>query len=464
MVADRLRSHAVGDLPEVVAGVQIDGGDGAVRRLEDGQTARAADAAGADAHPVHVGVRVDIDPRDQARCAAAPRRRDVEDAGLGVHGRAAGDVGSAVGAGAVDGGLGTVGRALDGGGIEERAQAEVLHDVERHRAQFGGEVDQVVLGDPLHLVGGGAGDVGLGRRQLLAGHVGLRDGALLDRPHGFAGLAVQDVGPALLGGLHDGRDVLPVHGDVHQVGCGGVVVVPDVVVHGLEVPPALPGLHVDGEDGGGEEVVARVESAEVVDRRRVGDHIDESQIRVGGERRPCGHVAGPLPGVVLPGVVAEFALLGDHVEGPEVLSGCRVVREHVPGHVLLHRLVVPLLMRVADHDHAVDHDRGRRVGDVADFRGQAVLGVVVPGAEVVEEVDGSVLAEGVDRPAGVGVERVQEEAGGDQVDHSASVHVRVGDALPVVLPHRVLPPLGVRLAVGPQRLAGGGIDGHRGPA
>ena len=58
---------------------------------------------------------------------------------------------------------------------------------------------------------------------------------------------------------------------------------------------------------------------------------------------------------------------------------------------------------------------------------------------------------------------MEEEAGGDDVDAPLAVHLRVGDTLPVVLAHRVRPPLGVRLAEGPERLAGRGVHRHDGP-
>ena len=250
VVADVVRSVAVGDLPDVVARVEVDRGDRAVGGLGDGQASRAADAARAHADPLDVGVGVDIDAGDQPGRAAAAGRRDVEDTRRRVDRRAARNVGSAVGARAVD--RGAAGTVLTRGRVEERTHAEVADDLERLGAEFGGEIDQVFLADALHLVGRGAGDVGLRGRQLLAGHVGLRHGALLDRPHGLPGLAVQDVRPALLGGLHDRLDGAPVHVDVDQVGRGRVVVVPDVVMHGLEVPAALAGLDVEGEDAGRE--------------------------------------------------------------------------------------------------------------------------------------------------------------------------------------------------------------------
>ena len=195
-----------------------------------------------------------------------------------------GDVGPAVGARTVD--RGTV--VADRWRVEKRTQPVLLDDLQRLGAQLGCEVDQVVLGDALHLEGGGTGHEWLGGGQLLAGHVGLRHVPLLDRPHGLAGLAVEHVRPPLLGHLHQRLDVASVHRDVDQVGCGGVVVVPDVVVHGLEVPAALAGPHVEGQDARREEVVARVETAVVVDGGAGRSQHRRGPVR--GRRR-----AGPTP-------------------------------------------------------------------------------------------------------------------------------------------------------------------------
>ena len=64
------------------------------------------------------------------------------------------------------------------------------------------------------------------------------------------------------------------------------------------------------------------------------------------------------------------------------------------------------------------------------------------------------------RPAGLRVEGVEKEGGADDVDHPAAGHLRVGHALPVAVAHPAVEAGGVRLAVGPQRLAGGRIDRH----
>ena len=335
----------------------------------------------------------------------------------------------------------------------------------------------MVLGPALQVVGGGPGRERLGLGEHLAGDVGRRDGALLDGPDGLAGLAIERVEEGLLGGLEEPLDLPPVDGHVHQDRGRRGVVVPDVVVDQLVVPAPFPGLGVQRDDARAEQVVAGVMTAVVVDGGAVGDDVDEPELGVGGHRGPRRHVAGPLPGVVLPGLVAELAGPGNHVELPLEVAGPHVVGEDVAGDVLDAGLQVALLGRVA-HDHrVVDDDGRRRRGDVADLARDADVGVVGPvharprapvGDEVLHEVDGPGVAEAVQRhgappalqgQAGVGVESVQEEARRGDEHHPAAVDLGVGDALPVALAHRVLVAVGVGLAEAPQQLAGRRVEG-----
>ena len=195
---------------------------------------------------------------------------------------------------------------------------------------------------------------------------------------GSPGLAVEDVGEALLGDRGHGGDLAPADRDVDEVRRVGVVVVPDVVVDHLEVPDALARLHVERDEARPVEVRPVAVAAVVVVGRRVGGDEDEAALRVGGERRPGRDVPRVRPGVALPGVVAELARLGQDVEAPEHASRLGVVAADVPGDVLLALRVVPAVVRVADHDHAVHDDRGRGGGDVA--RGERSRGPRPPGS------------------------------------------------------------------------------------
>ena len=352
------------------------------------------------------------------------------------------------------------------------AHIEAAQDLDRLLLQLRRQVDDVVLGQAERVQRGGPGRERLGRRELLARHYGRRHRTLLDRPDRLAGLAVEGEGHALFGGLNRHRHFLAVDGDVDQDRHVRQVVVPDRVMDRLEVPDPLAALDVYGDGAGAEQVVPRPEPAVVVDGRRIGGDVDDAALHIGRQRRPRGDVAGPVPGVVLPGVEAEFALgLRDDVELPLVLAGPRVVGQDVARHVLDARLRVALLMGVAHHDRAVDDDWGRRVRDVADLHRDALVRVVLV-AEVRQQVDDAGVGEALDRHrlaeafkmlAGLRVERVQEEGGRDDVDDAAPVDLGVADALAVAGAHRLFPTPRVRLAVGPERLAGGRVDGRYGP-
>ncbi len=59
---------------------------------------------------------------------------------------------------------------------------------------------------------------------------------------------------------------------------------------------------------------------------------------------------------------------------------------------------------------------------------------------------------------GLGVKRVQEKRRRDHVDDIAAIDLGVRNPFAVARPHRLFPPLGVRLAIGPERFSGRWID------
>ncbi len=363
------------------------------------------------------------------------------------------------------------------GRIEQRReQITVACDFQRPSADLGRIVDQVVLRAPLEVEWRRLAREGLRRRQCLTRYPRLRDRALLDRPDRFACLAVERIYERLLGDLEHSLDVPAVDVDVHQDRGRGRVVIPDVVVHHLVVPSPLTGLDVQSDQRGGEEVVARVETTVVVDGRSVRRDIDEAELLIDRHRGPRRHVAGPLPGVVLPSVVSELAGTRDDVELPFQVAGRRVVRHDVARHHLLARLVVALLGGVSDDDHAVRHDRRRRCRDVADLQGNPLIGVVLliqvlPRAPVLDQVRDQVhgprgreprnrhaLAPVLEGLSGLRVQRVQEEAWGRDEDDPSAVDLAVGDSLAVAFAHRILITLGVRLGEAPQEFTRGRVE------
>ena len=115
------------------------------------------------------------------------------------------------------------------------------------------------------------------------------------------------------------------------------------MVNQLVVPHALTGLDIQRYEARAEEIVPGSETTPEIGGGAVGRDVDDSQLRVSRERRPGRDVAGPLPGVVLPGIVPKLPGPGEHVELPLERPGPSIKRQNIPGHHLLPRLVVSLL-------------------------------------------------------------------------------------------------------------------------
>ena len=209
------------------------------------------------------------------------------------------------------------------------------------------------------------GGEGLRRRIPLARHRALLDRALFDRPHRLAGLAIEHEHEALLGRLRDRRDLLAVDGDVDQDRRARDVVVPDRMVDELEVPDALAGLQIDGDEALGEQVVAGPMAAEVVAGRDLDRQVRDAELLVDGDLRPHAGVAGVLPRLLEPRVVAELAGLRNGVEDPQPLAGARVVAADVALGVLHAARRRAGAMRGADDDDVLGDDRRAVPGDLA---------------------------------------------------------------------------------------------------
>ena len=170
------------------------------------------------------------------------------------------------------------------------------------------------------------------------------------------------------------------------------------------------------------------------------------------------------------------------MELPQELAGLQVIAEDVAGDVLDTGLVVALLCRVADDEHVVHDDRRRARGDVPEFEGQALDGVVLllgllpglpVGDDVLQHVDRARRAEAGDRHgfspalnrlAGPGIQRVQEEARRRDQHDPLAVDLRVDHAFAVVRAHRVVVARRGGFLERPQRLAGGRVERQHGAA
>ena len=111
----------------------------------------------------------------------------------------------------------------------------------------------------------------------------LRNGTLFDRPQRTAGVALQHEQESMLARLRHDVDIAAVVPDRQQLRRGRQVVVPQVVMHGLEVPDPLAGLRVERDHAVGIEVRAMTVAAVEVVARRPGRDEDDAACLVDGE-------------------------------------------------------------------------------------------------------------------------------------------------------------------------------------
>ena len=155
--------------------------------------------------------------------------------------------------------------------------------------------------------GGGFTGNGCVRRIPFAGHVAGRHRTLLHAKDGLAGHAVENEHVAGLAHLRQRGNLFPVAHDIDQARRGRQIIIPDVVMHHLEMPLVLAGLGVDSDQRVAEQIVAVTVAAIVGRRRRAERHVDDAALLV-DSRLHAPHVgAGAiLPTVVLPGLVTQL--------------------------------------------------------------------------------------------------------------------------------------------------------------
>ena len=140
--------------------------------------------------------------------------------------------------------------------------------------------------------GAGMRRVRLRRREHVAGHAALRRGPLLDRIERRAGLAIEQEEATHLGDLRDARATVADAVDLEERRLRGHVVVPVIVVHGLEVPAHRAAVGVERDDRARVVVEAVALAAVVVGRGVAGGHEDEAALGVARQDRPHVRRAG----------------------------------------------------------------------------------------------------------------------------------------------------------------------------
>ena len=228
------------------------------------------------------------------------------------------------------------------------------------------------------------------------------------------------------------------------------------MVGDLEVPAALAGLEVEGDEAVREEVVAQPVPAVVVVGRHLDRQVDHVQLGVDRHLGPHAGVAGVAPRVAFPGVVAELVAERDGVEDPLPLAGVDVVAADEALDVAHRSRRAAGQVRRSDDDGVVDRDRGRVQADLAGDQVDVLV-------EVLLQVDDAVVAEVGQPLAGERVQADQVVAGGDVEDLSVAAVIQPGQPAPRQPPRRRRAPLAFVVAVEPEDLAGGRVEGHRRP-
>ena len=129
-----------------------------------------------------------------------------------------------------------------------------------------------------------------------------------------------NINPVLLTMMTAGT-VCPVAAQVDEQRRRLGVVVPDVVVHELEVPEILAGVRIDRDHRRGEQIVAGTVDADAVVVRGAERHVENAALRIERRVAPDVDAGTVLRAVSAPGVVAELARPRHGVERPHQLAG-----------------------------------------------------------------------------------------------------------------------------------------------
>ena len=250
----------------------------------------------------------------------------------------------------------------------------------------------------------------LRRRQLFAVGAALRHLALLDRPDRLAAVAVEHEDEALLGGLdHDVAH--PLAGiDARQRRLRRQVVVPDIMVHGLERPHQLTGFDAQRHHRIGVVVVAGPLAAPEIRARRGCRQEHEPALIVHRHRRPD-----------IGGAGGDF-VVNQRVETPAQASAPRIEGAHGA-----ERGIDPAIIRDGgtDHDDAAAHRRRR--GDLEFARPFELPADLRPDLAIVAEIRARRARPGIERDD-TGVVGAHEDPAAAGCAFSRLLVAPIGDA------------------------------------
>ena len=193
----------------------------------------------------------------------------------------------------------------------------------------------------------------LSRPGLLVRHVARGHGPFLDRMDRLAGATIEHEQQAVLRNDRDGRHAatLPTH--VEQRRWRLQVVVPDVVMHDLEVPEILSSERVDSDQRRAEQVGALAIAAVSIPGRRCERQIGDASLAVDGHESPDIHARASACAVAFPGLMSRLSGQRHGMKCPTRPAGDDVPTAHGAGHAERREL----LRRRARDDHVAVDDR-----------------------------------------------------------------------------------------------------------
>ena len=114
-----------------------------------------------------------------------------------------------------------------------------------------------------------------------------------------------------------------------EFGSGGVVVIPDVVMHHLEMPKPFAGACVEGKKAIAEQISARPIGAIEIVFGAGSRNEDYAAFRIDCHFAPGICAANGFPGVFGPSVMTEFTFVRNGVEDPTDCAGANVERADI---------------------------------------------------------------------------------------------------------------------------------------
>ena len=155
------------------------------------------------------------------------------------------------------------------------------------------------------------------------------NGAFFDWEQRFARHPVKHKHESLFAQNRHRVDLFPVLNHCEQIRWRRDVPIPDIVVHGLEMPKSFAGFGVQGDEAIGKKVVALAVAAIKIKSRRTSGSVYNASFGIHGHAHPVVGSANVFVVFFLPGVVTIFAGVGDGVKGPDFAASPNVICPNV---------------------------------------------------------------------------------------------------------------------------------------